>query len=70
MKLTKPFYGVPDGRVYPVQYAAGDECPPELEAAAAHFGAFDEVPDAPAEEPAPDADPEPEATATSRKAKR
>ena len=39
MKLTKPFRGVPDGEIYPVQYQAGDECPPELEAAAIALGA-------------------------------
>lgn len=41
MKLTKPFQGVPDGEIYPVQYQAGDECPPELEAAAVALGAAD-----------------------------
>lgn len=30
MKFIKPFKGVPDGEIYPVDYAAGDECPPEL----------------------------------------
>lgn len=39
MKFTKDFRGVPDGEIYPVQYAAGDECPPELEAAAIETGA-------------------------------
>ena len=39
MKLAKPFLGVPDGGIYPVQYQAGDECPPELEAAAVALGA-------------------------------
>lgn len=34
MKFTKPFQGVPDGQIYPVQYQAGDECPPELLASA------------------------------------
>ncbi|QOY96339.1 hypothetical protein IM543_11255 [Massilia sp. UMI-21] len=41
MKLTKPFLGVPDGEIYPVQYEAGDECPPELETAAIALGAAD-----------------------------
>ncbi|WP_409266820.1 hypothetical protein [Massilia sp. BHUDP2] len=45
MKFAKPFQGVPDGEIYPVQYQAGDECPAELEAAAAALGAF-EVEDA------------------------
>lgn len=39
-KLTKPFYGVPDGEIYPVQYQSGDECPKELEAAAKSVGAL------------------------------
>lgn len=39
MKLAKPFLGVPNGEIYPVQYDAGDECPPELEAAAIALGA-------------------------------
>jgi hypothetical protein len=40
MQLVKPFLGVPDGEIYPVQYQPGDECPPELEAAATELGAF------------------------------
>jgi len=39
MKLAKPFLGVPDGEIYPVQYEPGDTCPPELEAAATALGA-------------------------------
>lgn len=34
MKFAKPFKGVPDGEIYPVDYQPGDECPPELQAAA------------------------------------
>ena len=30
MKLTKPFYGVQDGDIYPKWYQPGEECPPEL----------------------------------------
>jgi hypothetical protein len=30
MKFIKPFKGVPDGEIYPVDYEAGAECPPEL----------------------------------------
>lgn len=41
MQLTKPFQGVPDGHIYPVDYQAGDECPPELEAAAIALGCAD-----------------------------
>jgi len=43
MKLTKAFLGVPNGQVYPVQYQAGDECPPELLDAAAEMGAIEEI---------------------------
>ncbi|WP_426195092.1 hypothetical protein [Massilia sp. DWR3-1-1] len=39
MKFTKVFRGVPDGGIYPVGYQPGDECPPELEAAAFECGA-------------------------------
>lgn len=59
MKFTKPFYGVRAGEIYPVHFAPGDECPPELEAAALSLGALaDPDPEAPAapeipEEPAP-----------------
>ena len=34
MKFSKPFRGVPDGEIYPVDYEPGQECPPELEASA------------------------------------
>lgn len=40
MKLTKDFKGVPAGAIYPVEYLAGDECPPELHAAACAVGAL------------------------------
>lgn len=43
MKLTKPFRGVPDGEIYPIQYDAGDECPPELLDAAKSLGAVEEA---------------------------
>lgn len=41
MKFIKPFRGVPDGDIYPVDYAPGDECPDELLAAAQSAGAVD-----------------------------
>jgi len=41
MKFIKDFRGVPDGEIYPAQYAAGDECPPELEAGALEVGALE-----------------------------
>lgn len=37
-KFTKPFYGVPDGEIYPVQYEKGDEVPAELLEAAKEAG--------------------------------
>lgn len=40
-KLTKPFRGVPNGEIYPVEYKAGDECPAELEAGAIALGALE-----------------------------
>lgn len=42
MKLTKPFLGVPKGEIYPRQYQAGDECPPELLAAARELEAVEQ----------------------------
>lgn len=41
MKFIKEFAGVPEGEVYPVHYAMGDECPPELEEAALEQDAVD-----------------------------
>lgn len=41
MKFSKAFSGVPDGEIYPVEYAVGDECPQELEAAAQSLGALE-----------------------------
>lgn len=45
MQFEKPFYGVPDGEIYPIQYQAGDVCPPELEDSATALGAFDTAAD-------------------------
>lgn len=50
MKLIKEFQGVPDGEIYPVTYGPGDDCPPELEATARHFGAL-ELPTPPDQPP-------------------
>ncbi|MFK3845742.1 hypothetical protein [Stenotrophomonas sp. NPDC078853] len=47
-KFIKPFRGVPEGQIYPIQFAAGDECPPELEPGALSVGALSLVPGAPA----------------------
>ena len=41
-KLTKPFQGVKEGEIYPTEFAAGDECPPELQAAAESLGALEQ----------------------------
>lgn len=46
-KFIKPFRGVPEGEIYPVQFVAGDECPPELEAGALSVGALSLIADAP-----------------------
>ena len=35
MKLKKPIYGAANGEIYPRWYGEGEDCPPELEAAAA-----------------------------------
>lgn len=41
MKFSKAFRGVPAGEIYPVDYEAGDECPADLESAAAAVGALE-----------------------------
>lgn len=41
MKFTKPFYGVTAGEIYPREFAVGDDCPPELEAAAKSVDAIE-----------------------------
>lgn len=41
MKFCKPFSGCKAGDVYPTAFAPGDECPPELEAAALSVGAVE-----------------------------
>lgn len=37
MKAIKEFQGVPNGEIYPVTYAPGDDVPPELHATARYF---------------------------------
>ncbi|WP_179284205.1 hypothetical protein [Bordetella genomosp. 10] len=44
-KFTKAFRGVKKGEIYPTQFKAGDDCPPELESAAKAFGAIDDAGD-------------------------
>jgi hypothetical protein len=39
-KLSKPFRGVRNGDIYPTEFAPGDDCPPELMAAAIALGAL------------------------------
>ena len=46
-KLIKPFRGVRDGGIYPTEFAAGEECPPELIAGARAVGALPAIPLAP-----------------------
>lgn len=41
MKFTKAFHGVKAGEIYPRVFAPGDDCPPELEAAAKSVGALE-----------------------------
>lgn len=43
MKFSKAFRGVPAGEIYPVDFKVGDECPAELEAAAAAVGALEQA---------------------------
>jgi hypothetical protein len=40
-KVIKAFQGVPDGEIYPKEFAEGDECPPELEDAAKELFALE-----------------------------
>lgn len=40
-KFIKPFYGVPNGEIYPVQYNVGDEIPEEFLEAAEELGAVE-----------------------------
>ena len=39
--LIKPFYGVPQGALYPQWFQVGSECPPELVAAASAVQALE-----------------------------
>jgi hypothetical protein len=45
-KLTKPLWGAANGEIYPREYAAGEDCPPELEDAAREIDALADAPDA------------------------
>lgn len=49
MKLTKTIRGVPEGEIYPVEYAAGEDCPSWLLPAARDLGAVEEANDDPPE---------------------
>ncbi|AWT14348.1 hypothetical protein [Stenotrophomonas maltophilia] len=46
-KFIKPFRGVPEGEIYPIQFVADDDCPPELEAGALSVGALSLMADTP-----------------------
>ena len=39
--FIKPFYGVPNGEIYPVNYNVGDEIPEEFLEAAEELGAVE-----------------------------
>jgi hypothetical protein len=39
--LKKPIFGAAHPEIYPREYAAGEECPPDLEDAAREVGALD-----------------------------
>ncbi|HHX2501429.1 TPA: hypothetical protein ACU8BJ_001134 [Neisseria subflava] len=39
--FIKPFYGVPNGEIYPVHYNVGDEIPEEFLEAAEELGAVE-----------------------------
>lgn len=45
-KFSKPFRGVKSGDVYPVEFAPGDDCPPELLDAARVCGVLADEPKA------------------------
>lgn len=45
-KLTKDIFGVANGDVYPRAFAAGEDCPPELEAAAEQAEALESAEEA------------------------
>jgi hypothetical protein len=42
-KFTKEFTGCKAGEIYPTTFAAGDDCPPELEDAARECGVLAET---------------------------
>jgi hypothetical protein len=42
MKFKVEWTGVKAGEIYPTEFAPGDECPPELEAAARECGVLAE----------------------------
>lgn len=62
MEFIVDFRGVQAGDVYPTYFVAGQECPPELEAAALDIGAI--------AKPDPDESPEPEPEVETQQKKR
>ena len=42
-KFAKEFKGVKDGKIYPTVFLPGDDCPKELEAAAAELKALEQA---------------------------
>lgn len=61
MKLAKTFLCVPDGEIYPREIAAGEECPRELEPAAAELGLLEKLPQEPPAAAEPNAQKQPKA---------
>lgn len=51
--FAKKWRGVPKGAIYPVQYVPGDECPVELEDAAAVAGVLEGAEKPEISQPAP-----------------
>ncbi|TGN96174.1 hypothetical protein PL79_018930 [Burkholderia sp. USMB20] len=51
--FAKKWRGVPKGGIYPVQYVPGDECPDELEGAAAEAGVLEGMDKPAISQPAP-----------------
>lgn len=69
MKFIKPFYGCRAGEIYPEHFAVGDECPPELEAAAIDTDSVEPDEAAPPAPQPAEPQPEPPAAEAPEKAK-
>ena len=69
LKFIKPFKGCKQGDIYPTQFTEGEECPPELEAAAIDTESVEPDEAAPPVQPQPAAD-EPEKSKPGKKAEK